>query len=81
MPNQLKIACTKFVWRAEYLGLTGKKRDTAAIDFLSGYGCALEAAKHPETDHFTGCLAMIIAVRGYSEVKLIAERVDDAEAE
>lgn len=75
--NQLKTACRKFVERAEYLGYKGKRRDEAALDFICGWAGAMADAKHPELNHITNCLAMIIAVRGYAEVKRIAETPDE----
>ena len=68
----LQTLCVKFVERAEFQQLKGKKRDELAIEFLIGAATALQNAEHPEANHVLNCVAMIIVVRGYAEVKRIA---------
>lgn len=75
--NMLQKLCVKFVTRAENFSMKGKKRDELAIEFLVGAASALQEINHPEYEHVINCVAMIICVRGYGEVKRIA---DDATA-
>ena len=70
--NMLQRLCIQFVERAEYFELKGKNRDKLAIEFLVGTATALQNAEHPEANHVLNCVAMIIVVRGYAEVKRIA---------
>ena len=78
--NMLQTLCTRFVERAEHFEMKGKKRDEKAIEFLVGAATALQAINHPEANHVTNCVAMIICVRGYMEVKRIAEMAEEENA-
>lgn len=71
--NMLQTLCTRFVERAEHFDMKGKKRDEKAIEFLVGAASALQATDHPEYSHVINCVALIICVRGYAEVKRIAD--------
>lgn len=71
--NMLQTLCVKFVERAEFQQLKGKKRDELAIEFLIGAATALQVSNHEEANHVLNCVAMIICVRGYGEVKRIAD--------
>lgn len=71
--NMLQTLCVKFVERAEHFNLKGKKRDEQAIEFLVGAATALQVSNHPEANHVLNCVAIIICVRGYAEVKRIAD--------
>lgn len=78
--NMLQKLCTKFVERSEALGLKGKKREEACFEFMCGAATALQVAEHPEAEHVTNVVAMIISVRGYLEVAMIAKRATESEA-
>jgi hypothetical protein len=55
-----------FVERAKYLGLKGKARDNAVLDFFCGAACALEkVGKHEEAQQVGMTAAMILSTRGY----------------
>jgi hypothetical protein len=72
----LKTLCQAFVARATTLGLKGKKRDAALIDFMCGAYAAL-AAKDPHGDearHLATVLGLVFTTRGYSECERIAKR-------
>lgn len=68
----LKALCKQFVARAEALGLKGKKRDGALMEFMCGSYAALQAAGHAEAEHVGTVIAMIFSVRGFSECQKIA---------
>jgi len=70
--NMLQTLCIQFVERAEHFEMKGKKRDERAIEFLVGAATALQNTNHEEAQHVLSCVAFIIAVRGYVEVKRIA---------
>jgi len=76
--NMVQTIACKFVERSEALGYKGVKRDIAALDFFVGAASALRSAGHPESEHVGSVAVMIIATRGYVEVKRIA--VEAAEA-
>lgn len=78
--TMIKTLCKAFVERAEALNLKGKKREDAAFEFLLGAHIALAAVNHPEAEHVGTVTTFIIAIRGYSEVKRIAEAEDKAAA-
>ncbi len=71
-PNQLTTACKLWVEREAAQGLKGQAADKACFEFMCGYAAALGQIDHPEADHVTGYLAMVIAVRGACEVRRIA---------
>ena len=70
--NMLQRLCIQFVERADHFEMKGKSRDKLAIEFLVGAATALQNTNHEEADHVLKCVAFIIAVRGYAEVKRIA---------
>lgn len=78
----LKPIAIAFVQRAEALGMKGKSRDNAAIEFFLGayvaaYGLAKGDAESDAGKHATHILAvtqMLVCTRGYAEVKRIAEK-------
>ena len=72
----LKILCKQFVARAEHLGMKGKARDNAAIEFFAGALAALDAINHADVNHVATVTQLVICTRGYSEVKRIAEKAD-----
>ena len=78
--NMLQQLCTKFVERSEALGLKGKKREDACFEFMCGAATALQAVGHPEADHVTKIVAMLISVRGYGEVVNIANKAKEQAA-
>lgn len=56
----------KFVDRATHLGLKGKKRDDAVLEFFCGAATALElAGRTDEANQVTCCATMLLATRGY----------------
>lgn len=71
MANSLLIGLSRqFVRRSEALGLKGKKRDEAAMDFFCGAFAALEAMKHGvEASNLATVIALVLSTRGYSEVE------------
>lgn len=69
-----KTLCESFIGRAELQELKGKKRDTAAIEFMCGAIAALDAVgKVDEANHLAMVTAMLICTRGYDEVERIAK--------
>lgn len=76
-PSYLKLLCKDFVERAENLGYKGKKRDDAVMDYFAGAAMMAKHLGHQEVHRQIGTsLAMIFSVRGYDEVKEIAEKPD-----
>ena len=71
--NTFQKLCVQFVERADYMGLKGKARETECLAFFVGASSALQTIDHPDKGHVLGCTAMIIASRGYGEVKRIAD--------
>jgi hypothetical protein len=68
----LKNLCQTFVTRAENLGLKGKQREAALIEFMCGAYAVLHATKHPEAEKVGVVLSMVFVVRGFSECLRIA---------
>ena len=54
--------------------LTGKKREDANIAFWCGAASAMHELGHPRTEHVNRVIALVIATRGYAEVKNIADK-------
>ena len=71
--NTFQKLCVQFVERSDYLGLKGKARDAECLAFFVGASTALQTVDHADKGHVLGCTAMIIASRGYGEVKRIAD--------
>lgn len=72
-----KIALA-FKARAEMLGYKGKKRDDAALDYITGAMVGLYLAGKPvEADHLGVVAAMVIAPRGFREVERMAEDANE----
>lgn len=69
----LKKLCMAFVQRSQSLGLRGKKRDDALIEFMVGAANALTiAGAEDDAKHVTAVLAVVFSVRGFSECMRIA---------
>lgn len=54
--------------------LSGKKREDANIAFWCGAASAMHEIGHPSAGHLNRLIALVIATRGYAEVKNIAEK-------
>lgn len=75
-----KALAQKFIERSEALGLKGKKRDDAALDFWCGAASALElSGRKLDADTLGRQAALIVAVRGYFGVREMANMTLDAE--
>jgi hypothetical protein len=59
------------------LQLKGTRRDNEALSYLCGFTAALEATGHPDKAHLERVLVMLIATRGFAEVKRTAEGTDE----
>lgn len=68
----LKSLCNTFVARSKNLSLTGKKRDTALIEFMSGAAAALDKVNHEDAAHVRTVTGVIFASRGFAECEKIA---------
>jgi hypothetical protein len=71
MSDIIKRLASQFILRSEALDYKGKKRDAAVLDFFVGAANALDIIEHPEA-HRVKAVCMILSVRGYAEVKLLA---------
>jgi hypothetical protein len=68
----------RFVERSNTLGYTGKRRDSAALDFFVGAAGALEESSNNNKiisvgNHLGVICATVIRTHGYSAVKELAE--------
>lgn len=62
---EIKFVAEKFVERANALGLKGKRRDDAALDFFCGAAIGAQAANNiPLAQQIGNVAALIVAVRG-----------------
>lgn len=88
MANIVQSLALGFEERAWALGLKGKARDRAALDYFVGAAAALRfmSQDHSLTEHARGIAlaraehverwaCMVLTVRGFSEVKLVADRI------
>jgi hypothetical protein len=76
----LKTLCKTFVNRANELGMKGKARDAALIEFMVGACMVLHITKHDAYEHVMGVTAMVLTVRGFKECERIAALADEPEA-
>ena len=78
----LKELSIKMVERANALGLRGKKRDDATLDFFVGAVNALYlAGKKKDADHIATVTAMILQTRGFDEVARLAWKGEKEQAD
>jgi hypothetical protein len=78
IPTQ--IVAQRFIERAQALGLKGKKRDEAALDFFTGAAAGAEIAGDKDLAKHLGILcALVVAVRGFIGVNEIARGPDNEE--
>jgi hypothetical protein len=68
----LLALCQSFHARAEALGMKGKRRDDATMEFFVGASQALAIAEHEHAPVVLRVTALLIAMRGY---RYIAETV------
>jgi hypothetical protein len=73
--NMVQSLAIKFVERSEALGYKGVKRDNAALDFFVGAGAALRIVGHAEAAHVENVAVMLVAMRGFGELKRIRDEV------
>lgn len=62
-----------FIGRSQALGLKGKARDRALMDYWAGAYSALRDTGHEHADWVGRVGAMILSVRGYSELERLAK--------
>lgn len=69
----LHALAVAFVERSKTLEYKGKKRDAAVMDFFLGAALALELeGKQEVAEHIKRVTCWILAIKGYSEVELMA---------
>ena len=69
----IKNLAKAFVRRSNTLGLTGRKRDVAAVEFFVGCCCALwEAGQHKDAEMLENTVYFFVAPRGYRAVTHLA---------
>lgn len=72
--QQIRLCAQQCVERMECLGYKGKKREDAVLDYWCGFAMGAKAAGDQEMcSNLAAIGALIIAVRGYAEVKRLAE--------
>lgn len=77
----VKTIAERFVERSSALGLKGKKRDDAALDYFLGAAAGAELAGDVQMACQLGLVsAMIISVRGYAGVVSLASEMVKEEA-
>ena len=70
--DTIKNLAKAFVRRSNILGLKGKKRDVAAVEFLVGCCCALWEAGHKDAEMLENTVYFFVAPRGYRAVTHLA---------
>ena len=70
---QQKVAA-QFVSRANVQGMTGKKREVAAVEFVIGAAAAAAILHGEKSDEWSALsmLAFIVSTRGYAELVEVA---------
>ncbi len=64
-----------FVERSEALGLQGKKRDDAALDYVCGAATAYQIIHEDAlVRHLSTVAALVVSVRGYFGIRQILEQ-------
>lgn len=66
MSHHVAKACTD---RMAALGLKGRKRDDACLDFYCGAATVLEGLSHPAAQAIATQAGLIVAIRGYLGVQ------------
>jgi len=74
--TMIKKLCRRCVTRQDLLQVTGKRREELSFEFLMGAAAALQEVDHPETQHVVQVAALLIAPRGFAEIKRIAEETE-----
>lgn len=68
--------------RSEAIGLKGKKRDDAALEFFLGAAMGLHIEGHEDaSQHVLRVASWLIATRGYSEIERICKEHESKKAE
>ena len=70
--DTIKNLAKAFVRRSNILGLKGKKRDVAAVEFFVGCCCALWEAGHKDAEMLENTVYFFVAPRGYRAVTHLA---------
>ena len=69
MMTIIQQLATGFIERSEALGLKGKARDRALMDYWAGAYLALVETDHGDADWVGRVGVMVLSVRGYSELE------------
>jgi hypothetical protein len=74
--NMIEKIALQITERGEALGWKPgtKNADNANFECWAGAATALELAGHPDAEHVRRVVALIVAVRGYTETRVIAEK-------
>ena len=77
--DKLRALCRRCVERSEALGYRGKRRDDFTMDYFAAAAVTAELTGDKEFfNHINLVGVMLISVRGFAEVKKIAEEKTDA---
>jgi hypothetical protein len=68
----VKNIAKRFVGRVKECGFKGKKRDELALEFFVGAAACAEGQGNEELTQHILRIAMLVSVRGYSEVEVLA---------
>lgn len=64
MISTARKVAQQFVERAKALGMKGKKRDDAAMEYFCGACTALEQVGHADLDHMMRVTVLLVSPRG-----------------